>query len=1533
MPALLLTHNSFLLTLFNSHFLLDNLPLFRYVFPMKKSVFEKTGFHPVVASWFNRTFPKPSPPQIKGWPAIASGKHTLIFAPTGSGKTLAAFLWCIDHVFRQSLQSDPELFSDNPGGVHTLYISPLKALNNDIERNLQTPLQGISKYATEAGMTTPKIRAAVRTGDTPANVRQSMLKRPPHILITTPESLYLLLTGDRGRKLFKGLKYIIVDEIHNLSGGKRGVHLSLSLERLNALCENSPVRIGLSATQKPLDRIAAFLGGRESTLLNNHPEPRPVEIIDCGLRKDMDIKVLSPVESFGELPDASVWPYVYDTLYDLIRRHRTTLIFANMRAQTEKIARQLNDRYRNETGDPEAVIILAHHGSISREERYKIESELKAGRIPAVIATASLELGIDIGSIDLVIQLEAPKSVSAALQRVGRSGHLLDATSKGRIIPLYPSDLDDAVAMAANTASGSIEETIIPENALDVLAQQITAEVSMREWPRRELYRLMTGSYCYRNLTENAFNRVLDMLSGQYAESPLRTLHPRLNWDKVNDNLIARRGSRLTAIMNGGTIPDRGYYGVYLEGENVKLGEMEEEFVFESRIGDIFFLGNNEWRINEIRQDRMIVSPRSDIKPRAPFWKGDILYRDYSTSMRIAAFRRELTEKMEHNAAEIWLENECHADPFTAKNLLQYFQKQKEHSSVIATDKTFVLEWFADRSGEPLMMLHAPLGARVNGAWAIAISAAIERAANLQAQYTYDDDNILIRLLDTEEAPDFEALFRLTAEDIEELLVSSLIDTHIFSIRFRYNAARALLLPRSRPGTRIPLWLQRLRASDLLQTVRKYPDFPIIAETYRDCLNDVFDLGSLKKVIGQIRDGSIRIHYVNTPYPSPMASGILFKFLSDNIYESDRSRQIGKPDASSGELLNEILNKENIPSVVSRIMVEQAECRWQHLEPAFRAGDRESLYSIIEKLGPVSSEDLTKRASDGLQNWLDELNSDKRVSLLKGRPGGWITKSDEPMFLKPAEKDQLRKRIQKFLRTRGPITQDKILQNISVSDKDVLKTLDILQKEKELVRGRLIAGENQEYWCDRQNFAELYRMTIGGRRRSASPVPPEVFYPFSLAWHGVNKPGQPVSDILNRYQGFHFPLNFFEQEILYSRMCPSGPSSLGEHIEKFHDFIQNGEIIPRIIRGSDAGRRVIQFLPRSGGNLFYDKEMTAGNMEDLTNQGRMVLSFLRENGASLFRDMESASGLAYNDLTDVMSVLVNKGLISCDNPDALHGILKSGQNSEKSSQLPDNAPPWARSQRRPRLNKSALKKMVSGQIQLKNGRWFSVNSFAVMGKNIDDSLRAERQARMLLRRYGILVKEWYRREEGLIPWYRIFQVLKRLEWQGEIRRGYFIKGLSGVQFALPEALDLLEKIQSPPLEDNTSAIAISTIDPSLPLGGAVSWNVSNTEGKTIPVTRQASNHLIFQNGRVIAYTEQYGDRINITDNISPDQSEALCDVIKNWLKLPAALTFRQRMEVSLIDGKVAVNSPVAQIFTKNGFEINGDKLVLWPSAL
>ena len=583
---------------------------------MALNVFDSVGFHPIIKHWFAHRFAYPSPAQERGWPPIAADQHTLILAPTGSGKTLAAFLWSIDQLFRRSLNSESHLFSENRTGVHTLYISPLKALNNDIHRNLTVPLEGIQRLARTNSIEVPPIRVAVRTGDTPSHVRRSMLRKPPHILITTPESLYLLLGTERSREMFRELRYIIVDEIHAYSNDKRGVHLSLSLERLAPLVVSEPIRIGLSATQKPLDRIAAFLGGQTYGTAKCIYVPRPVQIIDCGQRKNIDLKVITPVKTFSELPESSVWQPVYQTLYELIRAHKTTLVFVGMRAQTEKIARALNQLNRQVMGDPAAKLALAHHGSISREARHNIEARLKSGNIPAVIATASLELGIDIGSIDLVVQLEAPRNITGALQRVGRSGHLLSAASKGRIIVLYPADLDDAVAIARCMVQADIEETHIPENALDVLAQQIVAEVAIKSWDYEDLYRLVRGSYCYRQLPPSAFRSVVEMLCGKFADIPLQALNSRLNWDRVNNCLITRRGSRLAALLNGGTIPDRGYYGVYLENANVRLGEVEEEFAFESRVGEVFFLGNSEWLIKQILQDRIIVSPVAAVKWR-----------------------------------------------------------------------------------------------------------------------------------------------------------------------------------------------------------------------------------------------------------------------------------------------------------------------------------------------------------------------------------------------------------------------------------------------------------------------------------------------------------------------------------------------------------------------------------------------------------------------------------------------------------------------------------------------------------------------------------------------------------------------------------------------------------------------------------------------------------------------------------------------------------------------------------------------------
>ncbi len=1513
---------------------------------MPRDVLKRFGFHPIIKNWFNDHFKGPSPPQESGWPSIAAGNHTLILAPTGSGKTLAAFLWSIDRLFRTALTADSREFAKNRDGVHTLYISPLKALNNDIHRNLKDPLREIRRLAGEENVETPPIRIAVRTGDTPPHVRRTMLQKPPHILITTPESFFLLLTTERGRELFRPLQYVIVDEIHAVSSNKRGVHLSLSLERLMTLCRKEPIRIGLSATQKPLARIAAFLGGQTYNSRQNQAVPRPVNIVDCGQRKQIDLKVITPVDTFDELPESSVWQPVYQKLYQLIREHQTTLIFAGMRAQTEKIARALNQLHHQITGEGESVIALAHHGSISREERYNIEARLKAGNIPAVIATASLELGIDIGSIDLVVNLEAPQSVSGALQRVGRSGHLLSATSKGRIIVMYPSDLDDAVAIAGCMVQADIEETSIPENALDILAQQIVAEVAVQTWNFEDLYRLVKKSYCYRNLTRAVFKHVVEMLGGKFSDIPLQALSARLTWDRVNNRLIARRGSRLAAVMNGGTIPDRGYYGVYLENTNVKLGEVEEEFTFESRVGEVFFLGNSEWLIKQILQDRIIVRPVAAINPRAPFWKGGRRQRDYSTSIKIAKFRRRLIDEIDRGRAEAWLLQDGLPDENTVRNLIKYFARQRQKGQLIATDTRVVAELTIDSGGQPLLIVHAPFGARVNGAWAIAMSAFFDQMYHTQIQYSFDDDGILIRLPEITEPPPLKNLFALSARAIEQHLIKALPLAPVFLVHFRYNAARSLMLPRSHPGKRIPLWLQRLRAADLLQAVSRQSDFPVVMETYRECLQDIFDLGALKKIIAKILQGRIRLDIVPTAVPSPMAAGIVFKFVSVHLYEEDITRRPSEGPGISSDILNDLLESDEIPAILTAELVTRAERRWQHLDPYFQAVSREDLYNIIEKLGPIDAKRLAARCQSDPGPWLEELKKARRIFSSARRAEGktlqvWHPNEPQKPVSINGDEEVISQLILQYLKVRGPVLLDEIKRNLSLAPELISDALKRLHQDRRVVRGRLVEGSEGEQWCDRHNFAQLYRMAVARRRTSQHPADGAAFNRFLHEWHGLAQPGQPLMKVIGRYRGYRFPLHFFEREILSTRYRDSNLASFRERLAELDRRVADGDIIVRTGRSGDGGRKFIEYRMRGEGSMFGEGDALLELSADLSPGGKTVFHFLMENGASYGRDLEAGTGITWPRLHQALLELAEFGLISCDNYSSFLSLFQSPFNQEAAragrDRPEDLAPQWlARKRRRStsmsyrrRSSRAEIRKMLGGRNRIKDGRWFLTSSFGVMGKPVDERERAERQARLLLQRYGILVKEWYRREQGLLPWYRLFQVLKRLEWQGETRRGYFVSGLSGVQFALPEALEMLEKINKTPPSGDDEPVLLSSLDPALPYGGGMHGGLTAPDGKPLKIIRSASNHLAVMNGEVVLVCENHFQRIAVLTDLSASAWRVLIQLMGNYLKMPYPLKQGGRIEIQHINNLPAAAGPFAGCLMEAGFEKDGDKLVLW----
>ncbi len=1463
----------------------------------EKDIFH--SFHPIVAEWFRSTFGRPSPPQLLGWPVISANQNTLILAPTGSGKTLAAFFWSINDLFQRSLVESPEAFSQNRAGVHTLYISPLKALNNDIERNLNQPLSGIKNLARKNHIVAPPIRVLVRTGDTPAAVRNTIVQTPPHILITTPESLYLLLTSTRGRLIFDNLKYLIVDEIHAICSSKRGVHLSLSLERLGVLTKRDPVRIGLSATQRPLDRIARYLGGWHFDPAERKYHERPVKILDCGQKKELDLKVISPVPRFSDMGEASVWPAAYELLYNFITSHRTTLIFANMRAQTERLARKLNELHRQKTGKEDAVLVMPHHGSMSREKRFEVEEQLKSGTIPAVIATASLELGIDIGSIDLVVQLEAPRGIANGIQRIGRSGHLISLKSKGRIIPLYPADLDDAATIVQGMLIGDIEETIIPENCLDVLAQQIIAEVAIQSWPAEKLYRLTCQSYCFRNLTRPLFDQVLEMLTGRYADTRLPALQPVITWDKTNEILIARRGARLQAILNGGTIPDRGYYTVMLSDEKTRLGEMEEEFVFESKTGDIFYLGNSEWRIDDIRQDRIMVSPNKSVQPRAPFWKGEIPYRDYQTSIKIGSFREWLINRLGAPDIIQKLMDHWALDRESAENLVLYCQHQQELTGKFPTHKSLVAEWFFDTTGELNLILHAPFGGRVLGLWAMALAGQLEEDLGSQIQYTYNNDAFLIRIRETTGDPPINRLLSLSPLKIENLLNAKISSTPVFAIMFRYNAGRALLLSRSRRGKRIPLWLQRLRSADLLQAVRKYPDFPVLLETYRSCFLDVFDLNSLRMVLDDLQAGKIKIHIVQTPYPSPLASGLLFNFVTNQMYEQDRLREPAQIAATSSDLLAQIMDKNIIPPIITPELVEEGMERWQYRTRASHPRDTEEVYTMIERLGPLSRQDIFDIIGDPVTVGFDTLISTGRL-VESGQ--GWVTDSRIDLYREPITEDKYLRRVQYYLESRGPERPADIASALNINHTDLLHLLKILSARHQIVQGCLISGSEEVYYCDRNNFAHLYRRAVSVRRLSVTAVGQDEYFKFLLRWHRFNERSGNLSDLLHQYRGLRLPLFFFERELLPTRLPDSKHDAFGKSISELQQLLSDGKYIFFFEPDDSAHEPYIKFIHRGEGWLTKYQGfglLPAGEPE--------ILNFLKENGASYLDDLEEGLQLSRTTLTNRLKQLTRSGVISSENYDT---VLAVGHSEPTSN------------------DRAGVRKRVTDLLRIGRGRWFRLDTFGILGRQPTRSETATWQARLLLDRYGILVKEFYRFEHGLLPWYDIFQALKILEWQGEIRRGYFIRGLSGIQFAQPEAVELLQTISDEQKEGYPFNL-INVLDPALPFGGNIAWPFESPQ----KILRLAGNHLGFVRDKPVLYCERYLSRWYTFGHLDEVDFESLVRLTHDRLRLPEPLRPRKKIDVETINGVPAAESPHAGSFLNAGYEADGSNLVLWPSAL
>lgn len=1450
-------------------------------------------FHPLVHTWFEREFKKPTPPQKMGWPVIAAGKNCLILAPTGSGKTLAAFLWCINDLVRAGTLQNKSDFEDSRQGVHTLYISPLKALNNDINRNLEHPLNGIRAMADSDF---PEIRKMVRTGDTPQPVRREIINKPPHILITTPESLYLLLTTEKGREIFKSLKYLIVDEIHSLSNNKRGVHLSLSLERLENLCRHSPQRIGLSATQRPLERIAGFLGGQTRQEGSDDFVLRPVEIIDAGQRKNLDVKVISPVDDFGYLQNSSSWPGVREKLYDLILEHRTTLIFVNMRAQTEKLARKLNEMHRERTGDEDAQLILPHHGSLSKEMRAETEDKLKNGEIPAVIATASLELGIDIGGVDLVVQLESTRTVTSAMQRVGRSGHTLKGVSKGRIIPLYASDVDDCLAITEAVYRADIEETFVPENCLDVLAQQITAEVASQNWHAGQLYNMFRHSYCYRNLPKHTFDQVVEMLGGKYADSELSVLQPRLNRDHTDDMLYARKSARLMALTNGGTIPDRGYYGVYLEGSNTRLGEMEEEFVFESRVGTIFFLGNNEWQITDIKNDRIVVQTVDAKAVKEPFWKGEPLYRDFDTSMKVAEFRRSALKKSAEDDGLNWLKNNLHCDNPTIHNLLTGIKKQVEHSGVSPDDQTIVAETFRDSAGERILVVHALFGARVNGAWVTAISEILFNRYKTQIQFTVNDDGFLIRLPEAMTDSKINSIFKFTFTEIKDALVRGLPKTPVFPTRFRMNAMRALLLQRSQPGRRIPLWLQRLRAADLLQTAKRYPDFPVITETYRDCLQDYFDISSLQKVIDGLHSSAIEIVFVNSGTPSPMCSALLFRLVDSHMYLDDHSYATDAVAGISETFITELIEKKEILAKIPQSLIREAESKW-HFENKVPS-DTEEMYAIVEKLEPLPANSKQLK-NESAKKLIENLAQTGRIHWQAEPYNGWIIKSDKALFEAPDTAKNGDRLIRKILKRHGPVNIQQICAESKLPPEIAAALLQPLMQKKLVISGELAEHLKETTWCDSENYLYLYRKASAARRESRKPVEQQDYLRFLFAWHR-----ETFADGQQTFTGLPMEAGFLEREFVPARDPGQMESIIGS--------LQQGNMFAAVAKIKDKPQLV--FFKRSEGSLFFNQSFVDSAVENISADQLKIVDFLKENSGCRFADIQAATLLPADLLIYSLAELFRNGLVTTDN----YGLV------------PDLLNPRKRNSTTAGSGRAGFQRKLKLIKKFESGSWYLISAFVVSGKQKSRQEIAETQADLLLKRHGILVKELYRRENGLTPWFDIFQVLKKREWQGLIRRGYFVKGLSGLQFGLPEVVDSLKTSSEKQLKEYS---LINMHDPMIIYGGNSGWDLQRISGEKLQAYRSIRNHIFFERSQPLIYCENFAASLILLKNAERRHVQHFCEAVKFWLKTPAWTRTRKKIQIDTLDGIEIIKHEWFREFLAAGFEQENKSIVLWPSAV
>jgi ATP-dependent helicase Lhr and Lhr-like helicase len=1465
-----------------------------------------SAFSPRTRAWFEGAFAEPTPAQTQAWPAIASGEHVLISAPTGSGKTLAAFLYAID---RLALQTPPA----NPRERRTslVYVSPLKALSYDIDRNLRTPLRGIGA----------ELKVAVRTGDTPQRERQQMLREPPDILITTPESLYLMLTG-RAQAMFDQARWVIIDEIHAVASTKRGSHLALTLERLAQAANRDVQRIGLSATQNPLEEVGRFMVGPS----------RRCRVVDTGVRKELDLQIHVPVESMvepdeapspdldplagGEATRRSIWPAIYPELLALIEAHRSTILFVNNRRGAERLAIRLNEMAGRQP------FARSHHGSMAREERTVVEEMLKAGELPCLVATSSLELGIDMGAVDLVIQVESPKSVARGLQRIGRAGHSVGDVSRGRIFPKFRGDLLECAVVARRMREAAIETTVVPRNALDVLAQQIVAIAAASPEDGvggsvsvDDIYALTTRTHSYAELSRAQLENVLDMLDGRYPSNEFSELRPRIVWDRVAGTIRARPGARQLAVTNAGTIPDRGLFAVTLP-DGRRVGELDEEMVYEARPGQTFLLGASTWRIEEIGRDRVIVTPAPGLPGAVPFWKGDGIGRPRELGEAIGAFSRWAVDQPPET-----LERDYDLDRRAAKNLVQFLQEQQAATRVIPSDRTIVVERFRDEIGDWRVCVLSPFGGRVHAAWSLALSARIRDEVGLESDAIYSDDGIILHLPDAEEPPGAD-LFLLDPDEIEDLVVAELGSSALFGARFRENAGRALLIPRARPGRRTPLWQQRLKAQSLLEVAKKYGEFPIVLETYRECLRDVLDVPGLTDLLTKLHRREITLVEVETPTASPFASSLLFDYVATYMYEGDTPNAERRAAALSldRDLLRELLGQEELRDLIDLGALEQVELDLQCLSEPAQAVNRESLLDVLRRVGDLTPAEASARVLSGLdaEQMLNDLAGERRAARIRLHgEERWIDAADAGLYrdalgAAPAGglpavfledvPDALSRLLSRFAATHGPFTTADVKQRYGI---DASAALRELERDGPLVRGELRPGGSEREWCNTEVLRRLRRASLAVLRKEIEPAEQRELARFLPAWQGVDRhtaAGAGVDrlrEALVPLQGVALPAEVWERDVLPRRVGAYSPAWIDQ-------LCASGELV--WIGAGALGRH-------SGKVALYFREDLAvlgpppykGAVPDSEQHGAV-----RERlaaGACFYTDLLVDVALSPEELQEALWDLAWAGIATNDAFAPLRAPRLTLARAQR-----DQA---RRSSRRAgRFGAGRRRDTAAAQVQ---GRW-SLTQPLLRG-DVDPVARRRALGELLLERYGILTREQVLAEGVPGGFSAIYSELSQLETIGVARRGYFLEGLGGAQFALPGAV---ERLRAKGADDARRALVLAAVDPAQPYGAALPWPKPR-DGHGRRPARTAGAYVVLVAGDPIVYLERGGRALQtLTESAADARVEPALAALVDRVRSGQI----KRVALEKVDGEPAMGSSLAPALTALGFQEGPRRLTL-----